>query len=69
MTKPTSINEEVDTIQKLSDAVDKEIAEEQFKKHKGELKEIRVSIKKAEKLIKQLKLEEKDLVARISEGV
>jgi hypothetical protein len=53
----------------MTKPTDKEIAEEQFKKHKGELKDIRVSIKKAEKLVKQLKLEEKDLVARISEGV
>lgn len=54
---------------KLSDDVDKELDEENYKKAKTELKAIRLQIKSAEKIVRQLTLSEKDIVARLSEGV
>lgn len=54
---------------KLSEDVDKELDEELYKKSKAELKSKRLEVKQAEKIVRQLKLEEKDIVARLSEGV
>lgn len=54
---------------KLSDDVDAELDEELYKKAKKELKAKRIEINTAEKIVRQLKLEEKDIVARLSEGV
>ena len=56
-------------LSKLSEDVDKELAEEMYKKAKAELKSKRVEIKAAEKIIRQLQLQEEDIIARISKGV
>ena len=54
---------------KLSEDVDKELDEELYKEAKKELKRKRLEIKSAEKIVRQLQLQEKDIVARLSEGV
>ncbi len=54
---------------KLSEDVDKELEEELYKDAKKELKQKRIEINRAEKIVRQLELQEKDIVARLSEGV
>ena len=54
---------------KLSEDVDKELNDELYVKAKKELKAKRLEIKSAEKIVRQLELQEKDIVARLSEGV
>ncbi len=54
---------------KLSEDVDGELEKELYEVAKKELKAKRMQIKSAEKIVRQLNLEEKDIVARLSEGV
>lgn len=54
---------------KLSDDVNEELEEELYKEAKRELKLKRIEINKAEKIVRQLEIQEKDIVARLSEGV
>lgn len=56
-------------IKKLTEDVDKEVNEEMYEKAKREIKCKRKEIASAEKIVRRLKLEEKDIVARLSEGV
>ena len=56
-------------IKEILQEVDDEIKEEAMKKAKHEIKAKRREIAKAEKYVNQLKLEEKDILSRLSEGV
>lgn len=54
---------------KLSDDVDKELDKELYDVAKKELKSKRMEINRAQKIVRQLQLQEKDIVARLSEDV
>ncbi len=56
-------------IKDLDAEVNKEIREEEMKEAKRLIKEKRKQISVAEKVVRQLKLEEEDIIARISKGV
>lgn len=59
----------IDDISKLSQDVDKEIKEEEYKEAKKLIKSKRHQIANAEKIIRQLRVEEADIIARLREGV